>query len=226
MNKMEKKCFRKEEEKRKGQQEKKIQTFVFLPKLTQKIIFKEKGVDDWISARVVKAFRKTSKYKNCRHLELKDGGVIQRDFIDDIEQWKEEPEPESEDEDIPDTFYLNDILGEKESIEYSDDVFPVKVLSRTEFKRPEIQEAMQAEIVKFKNFKAFKEVNDEGQYNIPIRWVVTEQKKDGKNQPYKARLCIRGDKEKGKEFIRADSPTASKETLKLALIVAAMKGLK
>ena len=102
----------------------------------------------------------------------------------------------------------------------------LKVLSRTEFKRPEIQDAMQAEIVKFKNFKAFKEVNDEGQYNIPIRWVVTEQKKDRKNEPYKARLCIRGDKEKGKEFIRADSPTASKETLKLALIVAANEGFE
>ena len=37
----------------------------------------------------------------------------------------------------------------------------------------------------------------------------------------KARLCIRGDMEKGKESIRADSPTASKETLKLALIIAA-----
>ena len=47
-----------------------------------------------------------------------------------------------------------------------------------------------------------------------------------KNQPFKARLFMRGDLEKGKEKIRADSPTASKETLKLALIVAANEGFK
>ena len=37
---------------------------------------------------------------------------------------------------------------------------------------------------------------------------------------------MRGDLEKGKEKIRADSPTASKETIKLALIVAANEGFK
>ena len=68
-------------------------------------------------------------------------------------------------------------------------------------------------------------MDDKGQQRIPIRWVITEQKDDGKNQPFKARLCMRGDLEKGKENVRADSPTASKETLKLALIIAANEGL-
>ena len=39
-------------------------------------------------------------------------------------------------------------------------------------------------------------------------------------------MCIRGDLEQGKESVRADSPTAGKETLKLALIIAANKGFK
>ena len=55
---------------------------------------------------------------------------------------------------------------------------------------------------------------------------MTEQKLDAKNQPYKARLCIREDLEKGKEYIRADAPTASKDALKLALIIAANEGFK
>ena len=85
---------------------------------------------------------------------------------------------------------------------------------------------MEAEITKFKNFEAFKEVKDEGQYSIPIRWVVTEQKNDGKNQPYKARLCVRGDRERGKESIRSDSPTVAKESIKIALTIAANEGFK
>ena len=37
-------------------------------------------------------------------------------------------------------------------------------------------------------------------------------------------MCIRGDLEKGKENIRSDSPTVGKETLKLALTIAANEG--
>ena len=85
---------------------------------------------------------------------------------------------------------------------------------------------MQSELEKYKTFDAFDEVLDEGQYSVPIRWVVTEQKEDGKGVPYKARMCIRGDREEGKEHIRADSPTAAKESLALALIVAANEGFK
>ena len=101
------------------------------------------------------------------------------------------------------------------------DLFPVKLVPKVDHARPEIQEAMQAEIKKFRDFDAIEEVQDEGQFRIPIRWVVSEQKEDGKGQPYKARLCMRGDREKGKESIRSDSPTVAKESIKIALTVAA-----
>ena len=39
-------------------------------------------------------------------------------------------------------------------------------------------------------------------------------------------MCIRGDQELGKENIRADSPTAAKESLSLALIIAANEGFE
>ena len=174
-----------------------------LPKLYQQIKFRMKENSTWIFAKVIKIYKKTSVHQNCRHLQLENGDVLDKDFSKDIEEWKDASEDN-----------LND---ENES-------FPVKVLLKSEYSRPEIQEAMQAEIKKFQNFEAFTEIKDDGQYCIPIRWVVTEQKEDGKNQPFKARLCVRGDKEMGKEQIRSDSPTAAKDSIKIALNIAANEG--
>ena len=64
-------------------------------------------------------------------------------------------------------------------------------------------------------------VNDDGQYAIRTRWVVTEPDDESKGYNLKARLCMLGDREKDKESVRADSPTAHKDTLKLALAIAA-----
>ena len=209
-------------QKRLRQREKKNQENKLFPKLSQKILFKEFGCDEWRQACVKQTFKKTSKYKNVRHLEIENGGLIERDFVNDIEDWKVVEETSVEEP--TETYFMSDILGMKD--ENCVEAFPVKILPRNEYKRPEIQEAMKAEISKFESFKAFKEIEDNGQYSVPIRWVVTEQKLDGKNQPYKARLCIRGDREQGKEHIRSDSPTASKETLKIALIIAANEGFE
>ena len=55
---------------------------------------------------------------------------------------------------------------------------------------------------------------------------MTRHNIDGKNQPLKARLCVRGDLEQDKELVRSDSPTAGKKSLKLALIIAANEGFK
>ena len=188
----------------------------------------------------MKTFKKGSKYKNRRHLDIENEGRVEYDFGRDIDEWKqyeediieedesdknevEENSKEDVKEDVIETFFLNEILGLKD---YSptDHVYPVKLIPRSDYHKPDIQEAMQAEIAKYKDFNAFEEVEDDGQRSIPIRWVVSEQGEDGKNQPFKARLCIRGDLEKGKESIRADSPTASKETLKLGLIISANEG--
>ena len=55
---------------------------------------------------------------------------------------------------------------------------------------------------------------------------MTDQADSGKDEPYKARLCMRGDLERGKENIRSDAPTASKEAIKLTLAIAANEGFK
>ena len=199
--------------KRKNQKDKKEENFVKVPTIGKNIYYREKGSDKWKPGRVVGSFKTNSKYKHWKHVQVKDGLTIEVDFKKN--EWKDESEVGNDD--IIDTFVMTDI---------DDKVFPVKIIPPKEYNRPEIQEAMSAEILKFKSFEAFREVPNEGQTSVPIRWVVTEQKADGKNQPYKARLCIRGDLERGKEHIRADSPTASKETMKLALIVAANEGFE
>ena len=80
---------------------------------------------------------------------------------------------------------------------------------------------MKAEIQKFKNFSAFKEVSDDGQYAIKTRWVYSEADDNSKGCKLKARLCMRGDREHNSDNIRADSPTTHKDSPKLALAIAA-----
>ena len=206
--------------KRKLQKERKQMEDYKYPKLSHDIMFKEKDSDLWKSGTVVKTFKKTSKNKSLRHIDIEGEGRVQYDFEKDIDEWKENQGTEDLDDTNEGELSLEeDVAG---SI-----AFPVKVVvPRKDYKRDEIKLAMKSEIAKFEKFGAFEEVDDEGQRRIPIRWVVTEQPNDGKNEPYKARLCMRGDLEDGKEDIRADSPTASKDTLKLALIIAANEGLK
>ena len=209
----------KRKQKKLKQKEKRRMNIIILPKLNQVIEFKEQESDQFQSGRIIKTFKKSSKWKNSRHVELTDGGIVQKDFVDEVSEWKLKDDYK---EDNGLEAIENDILNKEEP----DDVFPVRVLTKSEYGRPEIVQAMKDELEKFKSFNAYKEVDDEGQYCIPVKWVVTEQKLDGKNQPYKSRLCIRGDKELGKEGIRADSPTASKDSLNIALSIAANEGFK
>ena len=198
--------------KRQKQKEKKIQNPIDLPKVGEEILFKNKNESDWHSAKVVKTFKKNSIYKNYRHLKLENGDVIEKNIVEEVEWCRPDKEEDCE------TFLMQEI-AEKNS-------YPVTLVPREEWKNPEIIEAMESEINKFKDFEAVKEVRDEGQYRIPIRWVVTEKGDDGKGQRFKARLCMRGDKELDKELIRSDSPTVAKESIKIALTIAANEKFK
>ena len=95
-------------------------------------------------------------------------------------------------------------------------------MTRSQVKgKPEAEKAMKDEIQKFQDFKAFQKVKDDGQYAIKTRWVFTEPDDQSKGYKLKARLCMRGDREQNIENIRADSPTAHKDSLKLGLSIAA-----
>ena len=79
----------------------------------------------------------------------------------------------------------------------------------------DVIEAKDEEIKRWREYDAFEEVEENDQYVISMRWIVTE-KDNGK---VKARLIVRGFEE---EVVpQSDSPTASKESTKLFLAICA-----
>ena len=88
------------------------------------------------------------------------------------------------------------------SEEPSHDCF-VTVLSKAQYQnKPGVDKAMDDEIRKFEKFDAFQTVDDNGQYAIKTRWVVTEHEDTSKGYNLKTRLCMRGDKERDIESVR------------------------
>ena len=78
-----------------------------------------------------------------------------------------------------------------------------------------IKEAKEKELSNFENYKAYEEVEYDGQDILGTRYVLTE-KSDGS---IKARFVTKGFQE---EFLHpSDSPTSSRETIKIFLAVAA-----
>ena len=74
------------------------------------------------------------------------------------------------------------------------------------------------EITKWRDMDTFEEVDDTGQQpRVSCRWVYTEKEKGGK-VTLKARLVARGFEEHNPQ-IRTDSPTCSKASLRLLLLV-------
>ena len=187
-----------------------------MPTLGQHILFREKCSDEWIRGKVFGVFKKTSKHKNIKQIELENGRSVEKDFENDIADWI--PVVDEEDEQLDNAEVIDSDAF------YCHETYPVQQVNRKEYGSPEVQEAMEKEIQKFKSFNAYTEVEDVGQTSVPVRWVVTRHAVDGKNQPLKARLCIRGDLEPGKNSLRSDSPTAGKDSLKIALAIAANEG--
>ena len=73
------------------------------------------------------------------------------------------------------------------------------LVPRKEYGNPDVQEAMEKELGKWKEYDAFDEVVDEGQVTLGTRWVINRKEiHDGLKVDIKARLCLRGDKEDDK----------------------------
>ena len=83
---------------------------------------------------------------------------------------------------------------------------------------PEVLQAQVEELEKWKEYGVYEEVPDEGQSAITTRWVMTEKMVADKNV-VKARLVARGFEE-DVSHIRTDSPTVSKENIRLVSTVA------
>ena len=83
---------------------------------------------------------------------------------------------------------------------------------------PEVIEAKEAEMGNFIRFKAFEDIEDQGQPRISSRWVITEkQNHDAMKVKTKARLVVRGFQET--EEPRSDSPTLSHDSLRCRIMM-------
>ena len=83
---------------------------------------------------------------------------------------------------------------------------------------PDVIKAKDQELERWKQYDVFEEVEDVGQEAITTRWIMTVKTNSGENLT-KARLVARGFEE-DTSSIRTDSPTISKECLRLVSAVA------
>ena len=87
----------------------------------------------------------------------------------------------------------------------------------------ELYKAKQKEVKSWVENEVFDEIEDIGQSCISVRWVITEKVRDGATVT-KARLVARGFEEQLAE--RTDSPTCTKDCLRIALSLTSSKGWK
>ena len=90
------------------------------------------------------------------------------------------------------------------------------------FNTNEVMAAKEKEIENWKRNGVYEEVEDVGQQSLSVHWVVTE-KETADGTLVKARLVARGFEEDSLE-LQKDSPTCSKEAVRLALTLASAKG--
>ena len=83
----------------------------------------------------------------------------------------------------------------------------------------EVCVAKEKEIQNWRQNDVYKEVEDEGQVTVSVRWIITEKLKEGETVT-KARLVARGFEEDSLTM-KKDSPTCSREAVRLTISLAA-----
>ena len=104
------------------------------------IKFKEVDSDSWCQARVFGVFKRTSKYKNYRQLELLNRDKVEKDFESDIVDWEVLP---SENEINAAAFSKTNEVDEIDTL-YSDAqdnvMFGVQVIPKAEWTTAEVKD--------------------------------------------------------------------------------------
>ena len=114
-------------------------------------------------------------------------------------------------------FLQNKEFVEEENQEYSE-VYHAKIPWKYH-KHPEVVKAKADELEKWEKYNAYEEVEYSGQHVLGSRYVVED-----KNGKVKARFVVKGNEERGDP--RSDSPTASKDSFKTFLALAANEGFE
>ena len=113
-----------------------------------------------------------------------------------------------------------DQIKKAEAAEKEDNSYVV-FIPKEDWDKNFVLEAMDKELNNFANYKAYEEVEDVGQPRMSSGWVVTE-KVYGSVVGAKVRLIVHGNQEGFED--RADSPTVSKQSLRLQFTLAAQMG--
>ena len=116
----------------------------------------------------------------------------------------------------------NMLTGEKKSLDLERiewTVIPEEIFYNQNDSAAVLQ-AQNDELDKWQQYNVYDEVDDDGQFAISTRWVLTEKQVNG-TQRVKARLVARGFEEENIDEIRCDSPTIKKENLRLVCAVIA-----
>ena len=97
----------------------------------------------------------------------------------------------------------------------------VVFIPRKDWDKPFVVEAKEKEIANFNRYGAYKVVPDEGQPQLTSGWIITE-KLYGDVVGCKAHLVVHGNQES--YDVRSDSPTVTKQSLRLVFTLAAQFG--
>ena len=175
-----------------------------IPKVRQRIRYLENNTNAWKNATVVsRAGKASGKYSQWINIHPDDGEIKAVDFGNDIQDWK----------------YLEHGTLDPENA-FEENITEIFISSSNE-NNVKVVTAKKLELVNWKDFNVYEEVEDKGQSAISVRWVCTEKEKEGEKK-MKARLVARGYEDK--EKVQSDSPTGNKDTLKLFFAIISSKG--
>ena len=170
-----------------------------MPKIGEHVRFLVRG-EDWRIGRIMKSQPKsTGTYSNWRNVNLDEGTSLCVNW-DNVIQWQ------------------------KEDVEYEN---VEMVLSNEVIQSKNQNNLMEAKMREIENMKAndvYDLVPYTGQNTVSSKWVISEKMKN--NAPYlKARIVAKG-YEEDSSSLRTDSPTCSRESLRLVWMVAGIMSWK
>ena len=171
---------------------------ISLPKVKDVIKYKLNDNDDWIEANVISRGGKSTG-KNRAWFNVLDKGSIELKSVnfESVAQWQP-------------------VLNPPQSATEAE-VNAVFVPTSRHMEH-NVYSAKLRELDNWKKFSVYDEVTDHGQSFMTTRWVVTEKRQETEPPVIKARLVARGFEENNS--VQSDSPTATKETLRIFLTIA------
>ena len=122
-------------------------------------------------------------------------------------------------EDTPSSVNWDDVTDWRE---IADTEQLLVMLTKDDELSQEVVDAKEKEILNLIENDVFEEVDDVNQRSVSCKWVMTKKIKDGKDI-VKARLVARGFEENSNDA-RTDSPTCSRQSLRMAFIITSTMG--